>query len=311
MKNIIETICVKVTSKCNLACTHCRANSELKNKPFIDLSFLKTFLLEAKTIGLKHVSLSGGEPGLDDRIGEFTKWLLKNQFYVTITTNGLSPLIAVLRSSQLVPNRFLRIYVSIDGGKDLNDQIRGEGCFEKTIKKVYEIKRWAAWVGLNTVIFPEICDSIDDLISLATKIGVNRWALITPVYQGSYSSRQVKIQDTLKFIKKIQAHIENSNFVGDTVIYNFVGTPHTSMIINTNGDILLQGIYEGDDVFVDNLENFQINRIKKVITKQNSRMNKTYFTWNKWDSEKLQSADIIWDNSHCKILGSKSDQVHS
>lgn len=290
MKNMLETICVKVTNKCNLTCTHCRANAEIKNKPFIDLSILKTFLLEAETIGLKHVSLSGGEPGFDDRIGEFTKWLIKHRFYVTITTNGLSPLVKILRSSQFIPNKFLRIYVSIDGGKNLNDQIRGKGCFKKAIKKVYEIKKWVGWVGLNTVVFPEICDSIEDLISLATKIGVNRWALITPVFQGSYYTEHTRKQDILELTKKIKTQIKNSNFEGGIVIYNFIGTPHTSMIINTNGDILLQGIYEGEDVFVDNLEDFQINRIKKIILKQNSRIKRTYFTWNRWDTENLRPA---------------------
>ena len=59
-----------------------------------------------------------------------------------------------------------------------------------------------------------IYDSLNDLIFLINSVGIDRWALITPVFQGSYQAKHITEQDTLKFIRKIKNHIKNSNFIG-------------------------------------------------------------------------------------------------
>ncbi len=64
MNIVLDTICVRVTTKCNMKCRHCWAPFSLKATD-IDLNELTNFISRLKsTIGLKHVSLSGGEPTL-------------------------------------------------------------------------------------------------------------------------------------------------------------------------------------------------------------------------------------------------------
>ena len=65
----------------------------------------------------------GGEPLLrSDVLREGVKLFARN----TITTNGTLPLI------DLGPK--IKWVISLDGPEDINDEIRGKGCFKKVLK---------------------------------------------------------------------------------------------------------------------------------------------------------------------------------
>ena len=285
MNNLVETLCVQITLKCNLICTHCRAASSPRTKIDINLPLVKEFLSAVKSIGLKHVSISGGEPGVDKRIGDFTNWLLSEGFYVTITTNGTNHLLSQLKSSNVIPSRRLRINVSIDGAKDTHNEIRGDSNFQNTVLEIPKIKSWLGWVGVNTVITPKVRSSLPELVPFIKSLDVDRWALITPVPRGRYQEKDIDSSEILQMTLDSRVMVRNLGFDRKIVVYNFVGTPHTSMLVDANGLIRITGLNNKDDIIVGDLERFSIVPFGKAIElHKNSKLTKC-FNWKNWKNE--------------------------
>jgi MoaA/NifB/PqqE/SkfB family radical SAM enzyme len=285
MIDLLETLCVQITLKCNLACTHCRAASSPKTSIDIDLLLVKKFLHDIKSIGLKHVSISGGEPGIDKRIGDFTNWLLTEGFYVTITTNGTNYLLPHLKSSNVIPNHRLRINVSIDGTKDIHNEIRGDSNFENIILEIPKIKSWLGWIGVNTVITPKVKSSLPELVPLIKSLDVDRWALITPVPRGRYQEKDANFSEILQMTLDSRVLVRNLGFDRKIVVYNFVGTSHTSMLVDANGLIRITGLKNRDDIIVGDLESFSIVPFGKAIELHKNSKSTKCFNWKNWEYE--------------------------
>ncbi len=123
---------VNVTNRCNLECKHCFVfrdgnPNELEGemKPDRVLSELERI---RDRHGLRRMLWMGGEPMLRWRMIE--KGLQLFQFN-TITTNGTVPLV------DFGPDV---IYViSLDGPREINDSVRGQGTFDRVMKTVAAI----------------------------------------------------------------------------------------------------------------------------------------------------------------------------
>src|ERR1035441_7714689 len=86
----LETICIKVTTMCNLSCSHCWANT---TSPTLEIDYISliTFLESLKPLGLRHVSVSGGEPSLYSSGSLLLRGLCEHGYDVSVTTNGTLP----------------------------------------------------------------------------------------------------------------------------------------------------------------------------------------------------------------------------
>ncbi|MCL4270605.1 MAG: radical SAM protein [Anaerolineales bacterium] len=287
MIDLLETLCVQITLKCNLACTHCRAASSPKTSVDIDLPLVKKFLYAIKAIGLKHVSISGGEPGIDKRIGEFSNWLISEGFYLTITTNGTTQLLSRLKSSNVHPSTRLRINVSIDGAKDIHNNIRGNANFEKIIVEASKIKSWLNWIGVNTVVTPTVKNSLPELVPYIKSLGAERWALITPMPRGRFKGDGSSPSEILQMTVDAKAMIQDLGFNGKVVIYNFIGTPHTSILVDVNGLIRVTGLSDKDDIVIGELKNFSLDKFSKSVEQYKKAKEQKCFNWKSWENDQI------------------------
>jgi MoaA/NifB/PqqE/SkfB family radical SAM enzyme len=120
---------VNVTNVCNLSCSHCfvfRADNPNKPKDRMDD---QTMLYQLEKLrdkhGLKSMLFMGGEPMIrKDLVLEGMK-LFESSSIVTNGTYGIPS----------VPGHL--VTVSLDGPKELNDSIRGEGVFDKVKESVF------------------------------------------------------------------------------------------------------------------------------------------------------------------------------
>jgi MoaA/NifB/PqqE/SkfB family radical SAM enzyme len=123
---------VNVTNRCNLTCEHCFVFRDGNpNDPEGEMS-AERVLGELRRLrdrhGVRNMLWMGGEPMIRWRmLQEGLRLFARN----TITTNGTIPL------KDFGPDV---IYViSLDGPKDINDQVRGEGVFDKVMATVAAI----------------------------------------------------------------------------------------------------------------------------------------------------------------------------
>jgi len=117
-----------VTNKCNAKCSHC---FNWKNPHENELS-----LEEIKKIDFNifnSVSITGGEPTLRVDLAEICKHVAKNKIY--LNTNGLMPQ-RIREVIDKVGADLVNVTVSLDGTRDLHNQIRGVNCFDSAVKTV-------------------------------------------------------------------------------------------------------------------------------------------------------------------------------
>ncbi len=92
MKHPLNSLYLYLTDECNLKCIHCWQSAPLLGKGApSNLSFAqcKNFLDTARSMGLKSVTFSGGEPLLNRDFKLFTEYFFENAIWMNIETNGI------------------------------------------------------------------------------------------------------------------------------------------------------------------------------------------------------------------------------
>lgn len=80
-------VCFNITNKCNLNCSHCIAKAE-KQGSAIPVEKTISVIDEAKRIGVKMLTLGGGEPLLYDNFFEICEYALSAGIKLSFVTNG-------------------------------------------------------------------------------------------------------------------------------------------------------------------------------------------------------------------------------
>ncbi|MFX1375097.1 MAG: radical SAM protein [Promethearchaeota archaeon] len=157
-----------LTWRCNLKCKHCYFNSsveELKSKSLKDISeltnqqWIKVFNYH-RNLGIRSASLTGGEPTLRmDLLYEAIKIFPS----VQIASNGIIKLPYFNHHKQPI------YWVSLDGGEDMHNNIRGANIFQKVTENIKEDKR----VLISTTITAINYKEIKKVINIAYNTGVS------------------------------------------------------------------------------------------------------------------------------------------
>lgn len=275
---VLETLCFRITTRCNLHCDFCRANSSPYASEYIDIDLLKRYLLDAQSrLGLKHVSISGGEPTVNRRLTSLITWLTSNGLKVTVTTNGTAGLIDRLKKSG-VTSSHLRVRVSIDGDELLHDRLRGKGTYSAALREAEDAKQTLGWVGVNTIVGPMFYKRDLDKTDVFGNLAVDEWALITPVPRGAATGKSWSETIIIPRIVELRKRTEETGFPGRVVIWNFLGTPNTSVLIQADGTIVLCGIRGDDDIEIGSLSCYSIEHMSCIIKTVNRVKDTTHFT---------------------------------
>lgn len=137
---------IGLSEVCNLTCNMCRRPQE---REFMSAQRVQRLLSEARMIGVRTISFSGGEPFVHPEFRSFLESALDHGFDVELVTNG-----TLLRPSD-IPNieRMKCITVSVDGPREIHDFIRGkEGAWDRTMETLRLLAASSAKWGTNTVI---------------------------------------------------------------------------------------------------------------------------------------------------------------
>lgn len=108
---VINHATIKLTDKCNLDCDNCGkifCPSCIKDDKNEDLSLpkLKTLILNIKNYGCTTILLTGGEIALFPGLKEIYDFLIKNDFNVILSTNGIKKLDDYFINSNIIISVF-------------------------------------------------------------------------------------------------------------------------------------------------------------------------------------------------------------
>lgn len=280
----IETLCFRITGRCNLSCWFCRAGSSPANREHGDVEAFKRFVSDMQDhLGLRHVSVSGGEPGLDRRLDALVRWMLERGLHVSVTTNGTTRLsIRLAGLGREYPHR-IRLRVSVDGDQRLHDQIRGSGKHSLALEEVHRIHQEFGWVAINTVATRDFLERGLTAEDVFGSRFISEWALITPVPQGSAAGHHWQPDDTLPRIARLREAVQAAGFAGRIVIWNFLGTPNTSVLVDASNRILLAGIGEADHQLLGSLDRYTLGSIRDGVARARKENSRTHFAWTSWE----------------------------
>jgi MoaA/NifB/PqqE/SkfB family radical SAM enzyme len=121
---------IELTNRCNLNCIWCGAKAGQNQT----LSFEDVIYAIDKYKPVL-VSLTGGEPLLRKDIFEIIDYCKSKRKFVELCTNGI--LISKEAAEKLNADV---INISVDGLKEINDKIRGQGAFEKIVQGIENLK---------------------------------------------------------------------------------------------------------------------------------------------------------------------------
>ncbi|MDI6687272.1 MAG: radical SAM protein [Desulfobacterales bacterium] len=174
----LSTIYLYLTDRCNLRCSHCwitpahnRSGENINSK--IDMQYLKKAIIDAKSIGLTCVKLTGGEPFLRKDILDLIDFLSSNDIIVDIETNGT--LLNEEIVERLNDSSVNQVSVSLDGAsEESHESIRKvAGCYQKALDGLSLLTKNDIGTQIIMSLYGGNILDIEKLADIADSMGVN------------------------------------------------------------------------------------------------------------------------------------------
>lgn len=163
---------LNITSLCNSNCVFCEVKG-LDRKNDLEFERIKKLIKEAKDLGVKGVTFSGGEPFVYYKIWDLIDYTLGLGLDLNITSNGL--LISNFSEEQFnVLKRLKNIFISLESADaETHNQLRGGAdFFQKTVAGIKKLVERNINVIIASVISNKNYLKIDDLIKFTGELGV-------------------------------------------------------------------------------------------------------------------------------------------
>jgi MoaA/NifB/PqqE/SkfB family radical SAM enzyme len=116
-------------------------------------------LAELVALGMRRISLDGGEPLTHPDADEIVDFLVRREVEVFMNTNG----ILVPRRMRTV-SRLSKVKISLDGPALAHDAMRGPGSFEKAVRGADAARAAGVAVELTCVLGAHNADFVDELL---------------------------------------------------------------------------------------------------------------------------------------------------
>jgi radical SAM protein with 4Fe4S-binding SPASM domain len=272
-----KEVSLQLTNSCNLNCVHCFQQSLKPNHNVpvhLNVDILEKVLLETESEN-SSLYLWGGEPLLHHNWGNITSMLNKHKRWTVICTNGI--MIEERLDSIIEISSNLALLISLDGLKNHNNIVRGEGTFERIVQNVQlllDLKRKGIYKGevsINCVINNENIDSLFEFAEYIENIGVNTLYLCLPWHISNIVASKMDdfVEDKLIFIKDYISNSINTrswhsfNYRIDADRVNILKKElqkllskeweiRIRIVPNIQNDLLVKYV-DGEDVIADNI----------------------------------------------------------
>ncbi len=159
------SLAYEVTYLCNLDCIYCDRHTALSNEMKNEEIF--SALTQFYDLGMRTISLDGGEPLLHSGIDKIVQWLTERGVKVAVNSNGklIPKKIDIIRKLSLVK-------ISLDGLQKNHEIMRGTGSFEKAITGAIAARDAGVEVKFTCTVGRHNAGSLDSLVDLAEDLRI-------------------------------------------------------------------------------------------------------------------------------------------
>lgn len=193
----------EVTMGCNMRCGHCGSScaepleGELTTSEALDLCD------QIAQLGLKWVTLSGGEPLTRKDITMLIERLSQKGVSVNIITNGW--LLDKNMAKKIKESGIATVAISIDGTKEIHDKIRKKDAFNHAEQSFRTMKELGIKTGAVTTITNQNIHILRELKEELIRMGVTTWQVQLGLPMGNLKQKPdwllepQKVQDIIDF----------------------------------------------------------------------------------------------------------------
>lgn len=178
MEKKIRQVHFQITRNCNLRCPFC---GQWGKKGFfagssgseMTLADWKRIISELAAYREKYkdditVTVWGGEPLVSPYFDELMMLLKAERLNTEVITNG----VLIDGHSEVLNNCADRLYVSLDGTKEVHDAIRGAGVFERVTENITQLAHKN--VTVMSVITPQLLTALDEFLTELERLNIKR-----------------------------------------------------------------------------------------------------------------------------------------
>lgn len=227
-----EHVYFSLTNRCCLRCVMCdipkssgRQEDELSTKE------VKKIILQIKELGVRHLIFSGGEPLLRTDIMELIRFSKESGIlWVDIITNGI--LCSDEAAQSLISSGLNHVTISLDGISGVNDAIRGQGSFIKSVETIDRLNYYkektksdTPSIGINFTIMNKNINDMLKIVEFAKNKKCNT-VVFQPVlvsnvsmYERKKNALWLTVKEALLLEKNIRELVKMKGEIKDVLIY--------------------------------------------------------------------------------------------
>lgn len=205
-----------ITNRCNLRCTYCFVNIDNRFDNPVRSGFSKEEVFkiidELYSMGTRWIFLLGGEPLLHPDVQAIVRYIVRKGILLHILTNGtlIEQKIDEIEEAD-------GVCVSLDGGEESTDKMRGVGTFHKALKGIEIALSRGMQVRVHAVLNKYSLGEMEMLAELARKMRVTI-TIAPPNYLGSSDdpSLQVTAEEYRDFYRRYRKLKERGYPIGNS-----------------------------------------------------------------------------------------------
>lgn len=176
----------ELTLRCDLSCRHCGSRAGRARPDELDLAEALDLVDQLAELGVKEVTLIGGEAYLYEGWLEVVRAIRRRSMVCTLTSGGrgITPELARAAADAGVQS----VSVSIDGGPETHDRLRGlEGAHRSALRALDALRQVDIPVALNTQVNRLNRGELDEVFRVARDHGCHGWQVFLTVPMGRAS----------------------------------------------------------------------------------------------------------------------------
>jgi len=195
---LLKDLHIRITSRCNFNCLHCYATDWFKDDHYLDLEILKSVILQAKELGCKKVTFTGGEPLISQNTIPIIKFCLDNNLKVEIETNGF--LVNKIIPKLIGYLKKIEFAISYDG-----QRMRGPKNGDRVLTNIKILKNIGCDVKIQTVLTKINVDESDIIFEFSRQNNINHRVFLSHSLNGNGKNiPPFEIDEWLKILKNIK-----------------------------------------------------------------------------------------------------------
>lgn len=220
----LDTCVWEITRKCNFNCSYCGSKAGTERENELTTEQCLNIANQLVKMNCRRVVIIGGEAFLKKDWDVIVKFLVNNDRDTSIITNGY--LINDFIIEKLKDTGTKHISLSIDGDKDVHDEFRTSGSFDKAVEAIMLLKKNDFLTTVISTLNSKSVKTVPALYEKLKKLNIDAWQLQCCSPFGNASEKKYLVpskQDLQKVCEFVAIQNEIADFpiaVADNIGYH-------------------------------------------------------------------------------------------